>query len=132
VRLIRDGASVVVEGFVGQGFAEGLTLALEERFLQIGTPSDLTLVFTVAERNRQGRRRHRLLPRGSAQAGLWVVIGRWRPSWGKMAVEPRLGFAPCSWRTGGAEMSRRSERAWVAVCAVRRSMVEDRLVPWAV
>jgi propionate CoA-transferase len=38
VRLIRDGDSVVVEGFVGQGFAEELTLALEERFLQSGTP----------------------------------------------------------------------------------------------
>jgi propionate CoA-transferase len=32
VRLIRDGDAVVVEGFVGQGFAEELTLALEERF----------------------------------------------------------------------------------------------------
>jgi propionate CoA-transferase len=60
VRLIRDGDSVVVEGFVGQGFAEELTLALEGRFLQTGTPSDLTLVFTGAQRNRQGRRRHRL------------------------------------------------------------------------
>ena len=33
VRLIRDGDAVVDEGFVGQGFAEELTLALEERFL---------------------------------------------------------------------------------------------------
>ena len=54
-RLIRDGDAVVVEGFVGQGFAEELTLALEERFLQTGTPRDLTLVFTVAQGNRQGR-----------------------------------------------------------------------------
>ena len=39
VRLIRDGDAVVVEGFVGQGFAEELTLALEERFLHTGTPA---------------------------------------------------------------------------------------------
>ncbi len=31
VRLIRDGDWVVVEGFVGQCFAEELTLALEKR-----------------------------------------------------------------------------------------------------
>ena len=48
VRLIRDGDSVVVEGFVGQCFAEELTLALEQRFLLTGTPHDLSLVFTVA------------------------------------------------------------------------------------
>ena len=42
VRLIRDGDSVVVEGFVGQCFAEELTLALEQRFLLTGTPQDLT------------------------------------------------------------------------------------------
>jgi propionate CoA-transferase len=38
VRLIRHGDSVVVEGFVGQCFAEELTLALEQRFLLTGTP----------------------------------------------------------------------------------------------
>ena len=31
VRLIRDGDAVVVEGFMGQGYAEELTLALEQR-----------------------------------------------------------------------------------------------------
>jgi hypothetical protein len=38
VRLIRHSDSVVVEGFVGQCFAEELTLALEQRFLLTGTP----------------------------------------------------------------------------------------------
>jgi propionate CoA-transferase len=55
VRLIRDGDWVVVEGFVGQCFAEELTLALEQRFLLAGAPRDLGLVFTVASGNRQGR-----------------------------------------------------------------------------
>ena len=39
VRLIRDGDSVVIEGFMGQCFAEELTLALERRFLLTGTPA---------------------------------------------------------------------------------------------
>ena len=55
VRLIHDGDWVVVEGFVGQCFAEELTLALEQRFLLTGAPRDLGLVFTVASGNRQGR-----------------------------------------------------------------------------
>ncbi|NMO05221.1 acyl CoA:acetate/3-ketoacid CoA transferase [Gordonia sp. TBRC 11910] len=49
VRLIRDGDFLVVEGFAGQGFAEELVLALEERFLHSGAPGGLSLVFTVAQ-----------------------------------------------------------------------------------
>ena len=55
VALIRDGDTVVVEGFAGQCFAEELTLALEARFLKSGTPRDLTLAFAVAQGDRQGR-----------------------------------------------------------------------------
>ena len=75
VRLIRDGDSVVVEGFVGQCFAEELTLALEQRFLQTGAPRDLTLVFTVAQGDRQGRGLDRLCSRGPAQAGCGRSLG---------------------------------------------------------
>ena len=56
VRLIHDGDSVVVEGFMGQCFAEELALALEQRFLLTGTPRDLGLVFTMAAGNRLGQR----------------------------------------------------------------------------
>ena len=89
VRLIRDGDSVVVEGFVGQGFAEELTLALEERFLQTGTPSDLTLVFTVAQGNRQGRGLDRLCHEGllkRALGGHWAFAAEL----GKMAVGNKI------------------------------------------
>ena len=89
VRLIRDGDSVVVEGFVGQGFAEELTLALEERFLQTGTPSDLTLVFTVAQGNRHGRGLDRLCHEGllkRALGGHWAFAAEL----GKMAVENKI------------------------------------------
>ena len=40
VRLIRDGDWVAVEGFMGQCFAEELTLALEQRFLLTGAVLD--------------------------------------------------------------------------------------------
>jgi propionate CoA-transferase len=54
VALIRDGDTVFAEGCGGQCFAAELTLALEARFLQTGTPRDLTLAFTIAQGNRQG------------------------------------------------------------------------------
>ncbi|MUM35585.1 CoA-transferase, partial [Mycolicibacterium sp. CBMA 361] len=55
VRLIRSGDYLVVEGFAGQGYAEELVHALEERFLATGAPNDLSLVFTVAQGNRGDR-----------------------------------------------------------------------------
>ena len=85
VRLIRDGDSVVVEGFMGQCFAEELTLALEQRFLLTGTPRDLGLVFTMAAGNRLGRGLDRLAHKGllnRAVGGHWAMA----PELGKMAV----------------------------------------------
>jgi propionate CoA-transferase len=85
VRLIRDGDSIVIEGFVGQCFPEELTLALEQRFLQTGTPRDLSLVFTVATGDRQGRGLDRLCYEGLLKG---AIGGHWglSPELGKMAV----------------------------------------------
>jgi len=89
VRLIRDGDAVVIEGFVGQGFAEELTLALENRFLLTGTPRNLTAVFTVASGDRKGRGLDRLCHEGllaKALGGHWGLS----PALGKMAVGNRI------------------------------------------
>ena len=86
VRLVRDGDSVVVDGFMGQCFAEELTLALEQRFLLTGTPRDLELVFTMAAGNRLGRGLDRLAHKGllkRAVGGHWALS----PALGKMAVD---------------------------------------------
>ena len=86
VALIRDGDTVVAEGFAGQCFAEELTLALEARFLQTGAPRDLTLAFTVAQGNREGRGFDRLCHEGllkRAIGGHWGMSGEL----GKMAVD---------------------------------------------
>ena len=85
VRLIHDGDSVVVEGFMGQCFAEELTLALEQRFLLTGAPRDLGLVFTMAAGNRLGRGLDRLAHQGLVKR---AVGGHWgmAPELGKMAV----------------------------------------------
>ena len=89
VALIRDGDTIVVEGFAGQCFAEELTLALEERFLQSGTPRDLTLAFAVAQGNRAGRGTDRLCYEGLLKR---AIGGHWGMSveLGKMAVENKI------------------------------------------
>jgi propionate CoA-transferase len=89
VALIRDGDTVVAEGFAGQCFAEELTLALEARFLQSGAPRDLTLAFAVAQGNREGRGFDRLCYEGllkRAIGGHWGMSG----DLGKMAVDNKI------------------------------------------
>jgi propionate CoA-transferase len=89
VALIRDGDTIVVEGFASQCFAEELTLALEERFLKTGAPKDLTLAFTVAQGNRADRGTDRLAYEGLLKA---AIGGHWGMSneLGKMAVDNKI------------------------------------------
>src|SRR5512139_723122 len=49
VDIIRDGDTIVTAGFIGAGFAEGIAVQLEERFLKTGTPRNLTLVYPAGQ-----------------------------------------------------------------------------------
>lgn len=53
--LVEDGQTVTTSGFVGSGCPESLTKALEKKFLETGSPKNLTYFYPAAQGNRDGR-----------------------------------------------------------------------------
>jgi propionate CoA-transferase len=52
--LVRNGETVVTGGFVGNCIPEALYKAIEKRFLETGTPRDLTLFYPASQGDRSG------------------------------------------------------------------------------
>jgi propionate CoA-transferase len=89
VAIIRPGDTVACSGFVGIGTPDELIIALEQRFLESGTPADLTLVFAAAPGDGKERGLNRLAHAGlvkRAIGGHWALV----PKLAAMAVEDRI------------------------------------------
>lgn len=53
--FVQDGDTVATSGFVGSAIPESLNKALEKRFLETGSPKNLTYFYAAAQGNRDGR-----------------------------------------------------------------------------
>ncbi|MCL1855472.1 MAG: 3-oxoacid CoA-transferase [Clostridia bacterium] len=86
---VRDGATVAFGGFVGASHPEEISLAIQEAFINRGSPRDLTLVYAAGQGDGKNRGLNHLGEEGLAAR---IIGGHWGlvPRLQKLAMENKL------------------------------------------
>lgn len=89
VKLIKDGATIGISGFVGLGHPEELSMVVEKSFLETGHPRDLTLVYAAGQGDGKEKGLNHYGHEGFVKR---VVGGHWNlaPKLGKLAVDNKI------------------------------------------
>ena len=89
VALVHDGDTICCNGFVQSGIPEALLEALERRFLETGSPRDLTLFAAAGQADGKEQGLNRLGHEGMLRR---VVAGNWgrMPKVTKLALENKI------------------------------------------
>ena len=88
IRVIRDGDTVVLDGFIGGVAPEELLIGLERRFLGTGEPKNLTLIFASGIGDSKDKGVNRLAHEGLIKR---VIAGHWGlvPKLQKLALDEK-------------------------------------------
>lgn len=87
--MVADSMTVTTSGFVASAMPEALTKALEQRFLETGSPKNLTLFYAAAQGNRDGSGADHFAHEGMTKR---VIGGHWNmvPELGRLVLENKI------------------------------------------